>query len=88
MIPPHEISNGAELLTFLATDDSYLVDVNKDKESIHKVGEITVRIYRGGEFVDLPDYCAADDEISLDGISTVHEKALKGQAKSRRTLCD
>jgi hypothetical protein len=45
-----------------------------------QVGEITVHVYRGGEATADPDWVAKD--LDSEAVSKVHEKALKGQAKS------
>jgi hypothetical protein len=50
---------------------------------IDQVGEITVHVYRAGVATLDPDYVSRD--IDGDAVSEVHEKALKGQAKSHAT---
>jgi hypothetical protein len=66
-----------------ATDDGKLADVKKDSETIEDVGVIQIKVFRQSESVpwtptdiDLPE---------LHGSSKIHEKALKGQAKSHST---
>jgi hypothetical protein len=72
-------------LTFSATDDAKLADVKEDMERIEEVGEIIVKIYRGGEAEDKTKTAIAGI-LKLPGVDdTVHEKALKGDAKSHST---
>jgi hypothetical protein len=51
---------------------------------IDQVGEIAFHFYRGGVAIPISDSAAKN----LDGeaVSEVHEKALKGQAKSHTTV--
>lgn len=66
-----------------ASDDHKLADVHEDMKRIDQVGEITVHVYRAGVATLDPDYVSRD--IDGDAVSEVHEKALKGQAKSHAT---
>lgn len=67
---------------FLATDDSKLANVCEDMRRMDQVGEIVVKIYRGGKIEDI-DGNPATPAVNLGGAETsVHEKALKGGAKS------
>jgi hypothetical protein len=55
-------------------------------ERIKEVGEITVKLYRAGEGVDITKTTVAET-VDLRGVEdTVHEKALKGDAKSHAVL--
>ena len=72
------------LLTFPAIDDSKLTDVKKDMKYIDKVGEITVKVYRGGETESISGISGRNTKLGRRA-SSVHEKALKGQAKSHST---
>jgi len=63
-----------------ASDDHKLADVHEDMKRIDQVGEITVHIYRAGVAMANLDYVSRD--LDGDAVSKVHEKALKGQAKS------
>jgi hypothetical protein len=67
-----------------ATDDSKLGDLNKDMKFIDKVGEITIKFYRCGEATDTTKDATAHD-VNTKIASQIHEKALKGQAKSHTT---
>ncbi len=50
---------------------------------IDQVGEIAVHVYRAGVATATPDHVSRD--LDRDAVSEVHEKALKGQAKSHAT---
>jgi hypothetical protein len=50
---------------------------------IDQVGEITVYVCRAGVAGPNPDHVSRD--LDGDAVSEVHEKALKGQAKSHAT---
>lgn len=56
-------------------------DLKKDSELLGKVGEIEVKVHRCSDGTELRDYEVAEDKSSSIG-SKVHEKALKGDAKS------
>lgn len=51
---------------------------------IHQVGEITVHFYRAG--VAIPSFGHVAKDLDGESVSDVHEKALKGQAKSHVTV--
>ncbi|KAF8860115.1 hypothetical protein BDZ45DRAFT_649240 [Acephala macrosclerotiorum] len=63
------------------TDDSKLKDVKKDSEVVGKVGEIQVKVYRAAQPIELKSNALAEDVATSLG-AKVHEKALKGEAKS------
>jgi hypothetical protein len=50
---------------------------------IDQVGEITVHVHRAGMVTVNPHHVSRD--LDGDAVSEVHEKALKGQAKSHAT---
>jgi hypothetical protein len=55
-------------------------------ERIREVGEIVVKVYRGGEAEDTTKTAVAQP-VELRGVKgSVHEKALKRDAKSHRLL--
>lgn len=63
------------------SDDAMLASVEADSKSMKDVGEIEVKIYRA-----IQPQVALGTEFSLDSKSfNVHERALKGQAKSHNT---
>lgn len=67
-----------------ATSDDYkLADVHEDIKRMDQVGEITVHVYRAGVATADPDHVSRD--LGGEVVSEVHEKALKGQAKSHAT---
>lgn len=65
-----------------AIDDNKLKDVKHDAEAVSKVGLIEVKVYRNGDKCPIPGIVPSDISASLQ--AEVHEKALKGQAKSHK----
>ncbi|KAF8857647.1 hypothetical protein BDZ45DRAFT_744153 [Acephala macrosclerotiorum] len=69
----------------ITMDDDKLKEVKQDSERIEKVGEITVKFYRADASPEVQkDSKVARDPSSELSQSSVHEKALKGQAKSHQ----
>ncbi|KAH9207285.1 hypothetical protein DL95DRAFT_396184 [Leptodontidium sp. 2 PMI_412] len=64
-----------------STDDAKLKDIKEDSEHMNEVGEIAFRIWRSSEARPRE----AHNYTELAGAKAVHEKALKGQAKSHTT---
>jgi hypothetical protein len=58
--------------------------VHEDIKRIDQVGEITVHVYRGG--MAIPKFDPVAKDLDGEAVSEVHEKALKGQAKSHVTV--
>jgi hypothetical protein len=69
------------VLILIATDDAKLASMKQDSELVKSVGEISVRVYRKSEAVHSNDQNPRPGTGS-EVVSEVHEKALKGQAKS------
>jgi hypothetical protein len=71
-----------KLLTFPAMDDDKLATVQEDMKRIQEVGEIIVKVYKGGEIKDTTR-TSTTNNIDLHSVGDkVHEKALKGDPKS------
>jgi hypothetical protein len=74
--------DNGKLLIFPAMDDDKLANVREDMKRIQDVGEIIVKVYKGGETKDITRTATAR-KFDLRGVGDkVHEKALKGEAKS------
>ena len=71
------------MLTLLATDDEHLKNISKDAKKIYGVGEIILKVFNSGPITTTFDSNSSPSKVL--GPSTVHEKALKGQAKSHST---
>ena len=54
--------------------------MKQDTEVVSKVGEIEIRVFRVSDGTPIPGDLKNDISASLS--TSVHEKALKGQAKS------
>jgi len=67
------------------SDDARVGDLKNDTERMGKVGEILVKIYRGDKGEPSQNKLTSFDPLG-DGSGEVHEKALKGQAKSHSVL--
>ena len=69
------------MLILVAMDDAKLASIMQDSKLVKSVGEICLWVYRKSEAV-----CSKDQNPRLktdpEVVSEVHEKALKGQAKS------
>lgn len=65
-----------------ATDDDKLAEVCEDMKRIENVGEIVIKIHRGGESKDTTTTYSANRANQRGVEDEVHEKALKGDAKS------
>jgi hypothetical protein len=63
-------------------DDSRLDQVKHDEERIATIGEITVQVFRKSEPQRSTTISRKPVSLSIDNLSEVHEKALKGEAKS------
>jgi hypothetical protein len=71
-----------KLLIFPAMDDDKLANVQEDMKRIQDVGKIIVKVYKGGETKDITRNATAGN-VDLRSVGDkVHEKALKGDAKS------
>ena len=70
-------------MIILATEDHQLKTIGDDSKHIAKVGEIEVKIWRGGNEQEILSAVKTPEIKSTS--SKVHEKALKGQAKSHAT---
>ncbi len=68
-------------LTVLATDDEQLDTLRSDIKAMGQVGEIVVKVLRRTEAKVVGRKIEQENLLS-DNPSKVHEKALKGQAKS------
>ncbi|PQE27999.1 hypothetical protein CJF32_00005767 [Rutstroemia sp. NJR-2017a WRK4] len=82
----HKCFRFAELQTkylFEAHDDPRLFGIEKDIENVEKMGEITVQIHRRAATVKSSKSRTNTFEFSEPAM--VHEKALKGEAKSHGT---
>jgi hypothetical protein len=66
-----------------ATDDSKLAQVKKDAERMKAVGEIVIQLFRTS--TPVKKSFGANAELENNVTSPVHEKALKGDAKSHST---
>ncbi|KAG4430283.1 hypothetical protein IFR05_014230 [Cadophora sp. M221] len=64
-----------------STDDAKLKDIKEDSKHMNDVGEIVFRIWRSTEARPRE----AHNYTELVAVNAVHEKALKGQAKSHTT---
>jgi hypothetical protein len=74
--------DNGKLLISPAMDDDNLANVQEDRKRIQDVGEIVVKVYRGGETKDVTRTTPARN-VDLRSVGDkVHEKALKGDAKS------
>jgi len=74
--------DNGKLLIFPAMDDDKLANVREDMKRIQDVGEIIVKVYKGGETKDVTRTTTARN-VDLRSVGDkVHEKALKGDAKS------
>ena len=63
-------------------DDDKLATVQEDMKRIQEVGEIIVKVYKGGEIKDTTR-TSTTNNIDLHSVGDkVHEKALKGDPKS------
>ncbi len=71
------------MLTYIATDDEQLRTIAKDVKQIAKIGEMEIKIYRAGD--GKPTECTSIKRNDTLNISKIHEKALKGEAKSHAT---
>ena len=68
----------------LATDDEQLDTLRSDTMVVGYVGEIIVKVSRRTE-VKVVGLKIVQENLLSDNRSKVHEKALKGQAKSHST---
>lgn len=68
----------------LATDDEQLDTLRSDIKVMGQVGEIVVKVLRRTEAKVIGRKIEQENLLS-DNRSKVHEKALKGQAKSHST---
>ncbi|KAH7319175.1 hypothetical protein BKA65DRAFT_409663 [Rhexocercosporidium sp. MPI-PUGE-AT-0058] len=64
-----------------STDDAKFKDIKEDSKQMSEVGEISIRIWRSSEAIPSQRH----DYSELSAAKSVHEKALKGQAKSHST---
>ena len=71
-------------LIVLATDDEQLDTLRSDIKAMGQVGEIVVKVLRRTEAKVIGRKIEQENLLS-DNRSKVHEKALKGQAKSHST---
>jgi len=71
-------------LIVLATDDEQLDTLRSDIKVMGQVGEIVVKVLRRTEAKVIGRKIEQENLLS-DNRSKVHEKALKGQAKSHST---
>lgn len=70
---------------FSATDEDKLQDLKTDSKLMLGAGEILVHVYRATEAKWEPASEQSNVEAPPPTITKVHEKALKGQAKSHTT---
>ena len=76
-------SCGVQILTVTASEDDKLSQVKEDAKIIAKTGEIVVYVHRRG---DSQLVSTRDIKTAFTGLGKeVHEKAIKGQAKSHGT---
>jgi hypothetical protein len=71
-------------LIVLATDDEQLDTLRSDIKAMGQVGEMVVKVLRRTEAKVIGRKIEQENLLS-DNPSKVHEKALKGQAKSHST---
>lgn len=66
-------------------DEDKLKEVKKDAKLMEKIGEIEVKLYRASTISTIPKDMETPRDMSV-GLKklAVHEKALKGQAKSHQ----
>jgi len=65
----------------IATEDSKLADLAEDTQRVKGIGEIVIKVFRKREPVRKP-YANSQSSARGDDMEAVHEKALKGEAKS------
>ncbi|KAF4626757.1 hypothetical protein G7Y89_g11399 [Cudoniella acicularis] len=65
------------------SDDMSSARVKKDAELVQGMGEIVVKFHRKTE--PRPEDCPRNRALEAQSLSQVHEKALKGEAKSHNT---
>ncbi|KAF7943747.1 uncharacterized protein EAE97_005817 [Botrytis byssoidea] len=71
-----------------STDDSKLASIKEDATRLSVVREIVVKVYRRGERTRAINQSKRPDafqKLAADSSASVHEKALKGHAKSHST---
>jgi hypothetical protein len=68
-----------------ATEDAKLVSVSTDAKRMGVIGEIMVKLYRA-ECYEREGKKVVHQKLLSKGPEEVHEKALKGQAKSLGVL--
>lgn len=73
--------NGIEL--YLAEGEEELERIDQDSHELRQIGEISVVVHR--KFNAKPADYSTRDRLVADYEVPVHEKALKGQAKSHGT---
>jgi len=69
----------------LATDDSKLARIKQDTKRIGQIGEIKLTVYRASLDTLCQDQHTRDN-AHISDLSHIHERALKGQAKSHSTV--
>ena len=71
------------VLIWIATDDAKLDSIKRDSKLVKSIGEISLWVYRKSEAVRSKIQNPRPGS-GTEVVSEVHEKALKGQAKSHR----
>ncbi|PQE20740.1 hypothetical protein CJF30_00002063 [Rutstroemia sp. NJR-2017a BBW] len=66
-----------------AQDDLKISSIENDEKEFAKIGEIVVKIHR--KTAAIKSYVAPPENFKLGALRVVHEKSLKGQAKSHGT---
>ncbi|CAG8983040.1 hypothetical protein HYALB_00010167 [Hymenoscyphus albidus] len=68
-------------------DENNVQNIQKDSKRVSKLGEIVVGFWRASTPIDTPpDEVTKPPGKKLADVTSVHEKAMKGQAKSHSTL--
>ena len=71
-------------MNLAAMDDDKMRDVKEEADRTNKVGEIAIWVYRKSN-VHQNGTMDSQDALGMKYEGAVHEKALKGQAKSHGT---
>jgi hypothetical protein len=66
-------------------DDDKMYNIETDAARLKEVGEISVWVYRQSDVQQIGSMGNRRDQFGLKE-DTIHEKALKGQAKSHTTV--
>lgn len=82
-MPVLQLNLHFQVLSFIimtAVDDRLLQSVERARKHLSQIGRVCIEVQRIDQPVE--DNETIDDNFSVTDISQVHEKALKGEAKS------